>query len=157
MIRVEFDDDAVTRALARARAGLDDMTGVMQDVAEDMLVSTQDRMQRGETPDGAAFAPRSPTTIARYAARGWSYGAPLNRSGEMRQQMATSAGADFAEIGSNAIQAAVMQFGAAKHSLGPRSPWGDIPARPYLGISERDRSNVADIVETWLGGLVGED
>jgi phage virion morphogenesis protein len=131
------------------------MTPVMQDLAEMLLVSTQDRMERGEQPDGASFAPRSPVTLERYAAMGFSFGAPLNRSGEMRQQLATESGADFLSIGSNAIQAAVMQFGAGQGAFGSTSkggpvPWGDIPARPFLGVSEDDKTNILAELAEWL-------
>ncbi|MEQ3671482.1 MAG: phage virion morphogenesis protein [Pseudophaeobacter sp.] len=59
------------------------------------------------------------------------------------------------EYGSNAIQSAVMQFGAAKGAFGTASngssiPWGNIPARPFIGISEEDETNLALELEEWL-------
>lgn len=155
MIELKFNDDTLTPALTRVAAALGDMTPVMQDLGELWLANTQDRMARGETPDGQQFAPRSPVTLARYAAMGFSYGQPLNRSGEMRQQLATEAESDYVRIGSNAIQAAVMQFGAAKGAFGKTSrggsiPWGNIPARPFLGVSDEDRSDFLAELEDYL-------
>ena len=48
-----------------------------------------------------------------------------------------------------------MQFGARYGAFGTISrggsiPWGNIPARPFLGISDTDRSNIAATVEEWL-------
>lgn len=155
MFELVFTNDQLSPALNRLGAGLDDMTPAMQALAELWLVSTQDRVERGEQPDGAPLAPRSPVTLERYAAQGFSFGRPLNRSGEMRQQLATESGPDFFRIGSNAIQAAVMQFGASKGSSGSTSrggpiPWGDIPARPFLGVSEEDEINFLAELSEWL-------
>lgn len=155
MITLEFNDDALDPALARLQAALADPTEVMRDLAELWLASTQDRMAQGIDAEGQPFAPRSPVTIARYLAQGLSFGAPLNRSGDMRLGLATDAGPDYVRIGSNAIQAAVMQFGAAKGAFGQNArggpiPWGPIPARAYLGLSEEDRGNFIAEIEEWL-------
>lgn len=157
MREIVFQIDEITPMLGRVSAALGDMTPVMQDIAELWLVSTQDRMLKGETPEGTRFAPRSPVTLARYAAMGFSFGGPLNLTGEMRGQLATEAGADFARIGSNAIQSAVMQDGASKGAFGTTSrggsiPWGNIPARPFLGVSEDDQVNILAELEDWLTG-----
>ncbi|MDK3072760.1 phage virion morphogenesis protein [Sedimentitalea sp. JM2-8] len=171
MIEIEFNTDTLTPALQRVAAALGDMTPVMADIGELLLASTQDRMLRGEQPDGQAFAPRSPVTLERYAALGFSFGGPLHLTGEMRGQLATESGSDFARIGSNAIQAVVMQFGASQGAFGaaigrtrptdkrPTSqdyffpiPWGDIPARPFIGISEQDETDILAELEEWLEG-----
>ena len=55
-------------------------------------------------------------------------------------------------IASNQRQSRVMQKGAKKGSLGPNAPWGDIPARQFLGFSREDRVNVADMVREYLTG-----
>ncbi|PCH65804.1 MAG: phage virion morphogenesis protein [Rhodobacteraceae bacterium] len=155
MFTIEFNNDQITPALGRVAAALGDMTPVMQDLAELWLSSTQDRMERGEQPDGTPFAPRSPTTLEQYAAQGFIFGAPLNLTGEMRQQLATESGSDFLRIGSNAIQSAVMQFGASQGAFGSTAkggpiPWGDIPARPFLGISDEDETNMMAELAEWL-------
>ena len=168
MIESEFNDAAVRLALGRLEAALTDMTPVYQRLGEMLVQSTQDRMQRGEQPDGTSFAPRSAVTLARYAKLGLSFGAPLNQSGKMRGQIAFDAGADYVEVGSNAIQAAVMQFGAAQGEFGASIgkdklgrdhfhtiPWGDIPARPFIGLSDEDQTNIVAEVEKWLERAAG--
>ena len=87
MISVEINDDAIAAALGRVGAKMDDMTPLMQSLAELLLISNQDRMGAGLQPDGTPFAPRSPATLAQYARKGFSFGPPLNRSGEMRQHL----------------------------------------------------------------------
>ncbi len=165
MITLEFNDDALDPALARLQAALADPSEVMRDLAELWLASTQDRMLEGVDAEGTPFAPRSQVTIDRYLAEGLSYGKPLHQSGDMRLGLATDAGPDYVRIGSNAIQAAVMQFGASQGQFGAHIgkdklgrdhfhtiPWGDIPARPFLGFSEDDRTAFIAEIEEWLEG-----
>jgi len=175
MIRIELNDDAVTTALARLSTHLGDTTDVMNDIGRLLVASTKERIAAGKTPEGTAFAPRSLATLARYDALGKKYGPPLNVSGEMRQTIFHSYGPDQAEVGSNAIQSAVMQFGAAQGAFGARMgrtrptekrpksqdyffpiPWGDIPARPFLGISEEDRTGIIATIEEWLDGAIAD-
>ncbi|KXF92095.1 phage virion morphogenesis protein [Phaeobacter inhibens] len=159
MYRLEINEDELSPLILRLQAGLDDMTPVMQDLGELLLQSTQDRMLRGEQPNGAPFAPRSPVTLKHYAAKGFKFGSqPLNKSGEMRQQLAYEATADGISWGSNAIQSAVMQFGADKGAFGTNAqgkpiPWGNIPARPFLGVSAEDRTGIVEELEDWLMDL----
>ncbi|MHB1183388.1 MAG: phage virion morphogenesis protein [Desulfobulbia bacterium] len=59
------------------------------------------------------------------------------------------------EVGSPLEQSAVMQFGAKKGDFGRTKrggeiPWGDIPARPFLGFSDEDKVNVLDILQEHL-------
>jgi phage gpG-like protein len=84
-------------------------------------------------------------------------------------------GADAVAVGSPMIYAATHQFGAkmgefgryyqlsrlkygekdfrryAGMRQGHPIPWGDIPARPFLGLSETDRANVIDLARRYLG------
>lgn len=152
MFTLEITDDDLSLALVRPEDGLSDMTPVMQDLGDYLIKSTQDRMLRGEQPDGTPFAPRSPTTLEKYAARGFrSFGPPLNLFGYLRESIAFQAGPDGVAWGSNENKLAVMQFGAEQGAFGTNargapSPWGDIPARPYVGLSDEDlRYIVADV------------
>ena len=48
------------------------------------------------------------------------------------------------------------QFGAEKGAFGATSrgtpiPWGDIPARPFLGLSADDRDGVRDRILDFIG------
>lgn len=156
MYTLKFNDEGLELRLKQLQSQLDDMSPVMQDLGEFLVQSTQDRMLKGQQPDGTPFAPRSETTLARYFALKIKHGAqPLNKSGEMRQQLNYQASADGLTWGSNAIQAAVMQFGARQGAFGSSSkggplPWGNIPARPFLGVSDEDRSAIVEELEEWL-------
>lgn len=160
MIRVELDDAEVKAALERLDAGLGDLTPVMQDIGEYLMEATKRRFQAGTGPDGSAWAPTSQTTMDAQAARG-DRPDPRPLIGPSKTLSTTinyQAGPDRVEVGSPAIYSAVHQFGAAKGAFGATArgasiPWGDIPARPFLGIAAEDRAAIVDIVEEWLEGV----
>ena len=59
------------------------------------------------------------------------------------------------EWGSNLPYSAVMQWGAAKGAFGANRrgnpiPWGNIPARPFLGLSSADRDSILGVLGRYL-------
>lgn len=160
MFTVDLKDEAVTAALMRASAVFEDLTPLFKNIGEILVESTKARFPKGIAPDGSAWAPKSATTLAKYGAR------KSNRvdirplfgpSGTLWSQIFHVAGPDGVEIGSARSYAAVMQFGAAKGAFGTTRngspiPWGDIPARPYLGLSEEDRVNITGQIADWMAG-----
>lgn len=152
MFSVELKDQAVTAALMRLAAATADPKPVMDAIGELLLVSTQDRLKAGKSPDGSAFAPRSAATLARYEKKKLSYGLPLYQSGEMYNQMNYEAGSDFVEVGTTPVQSAMMHFGGTKAQH--PNLWGNIPARPFLGISETDSADIVAEIAEWLTGII---
>lgn len=162
-ITIDVTTDTLTPALRRAAAALDDLTPLMQSIGRLMVERTKENFKTGTGPDGTAWAPRSQTTLDAYAARGDTpKGGPL--VGVTRALSTTIAyEADPAGVswGSNMIYAAVMQFGAAQGAFGKTSrggpiPWGDIPARPYLGIGAEDQTAILETIEDYLQGLIDD-
>uniref|UniRef100_A4WS38 Phage virion morphogenesis protein n=1 Tax=Cereibacter sphaeroides (strain ATCC 17025 / ATH 2.4.3) TaxID=349102 RepID=A4WS38_CERS5 len=157
MIRVELKQDQVTVGLEALARQLDDLTPVMQEIGAFLVASTKERFQKGETPEGAKWAPKSPTTVAAYARRKVRLDPrPLfGETGMLSSQIAMFAGPASVEVGSNLVYAAVMQFGAGKGAFGADRaghpiPWGTIPGRPFLGLSPADAQGIRDIVGEWL-------
>jgi phage virion morphogenesis protein len=170
MAELEYNLNELDPALERMLAGLEDKTELMLALGEMLIASTQERIEAGESPDGTPFAPRSPTTLKRYAKLGLSFGKPLNQSGDMRRHLHYEADADRVAWGSSAIQSAVMHFGAKKGAFGSYQgkgfgdstpsvsiPWGDIPARPFVGVSQEDETNISAEIIEWLEGLAVGD
>jgi phage virion morphogenesis protein len=161
MYTLEINSGPVDGALERLAAGLDDTTPAMQRIGEFLAASTKDRFPTGTAPDGSAWAPKSPTTLARYGARSSNSvdHRPLyGPSGQLSTRIFYEASRNQVRIGSPMIYAAVMQFGAAKGAFGKTSrggpiPWGTIPARPFLGLSISDETGIVEIVEEYLSGL----
>lgn len=172
MFTVEIKDEAVTAALMRLSAAVGDKLPLMQEIGDILVDSTKQRFGAGVSPEGVKWAPKSPTTLAAYGAR------KSNRidirplfgpSGMLSRQIFSEAQSDQVEVGSNRVYAAVMQFGAAQGEFGAfigkdkrgrdhfhHLPWGNIPARPFLGISEQDTVNITGAISDWLSQAVGE-
>ncbi|MEZ5752850.1 MAG: phage virion morphogenesis protein [Paracoccaceae bacterium] len=157
MITVEFNDAEVLSALDRVARAVTDMTPVMEDIGEEMVDTTKNRFVTGTSPDGSAWAPKSAATIAAYERRDDPVDMrPLwGPTGDLHSNFAWEAGPGEVSWGTNVIYAAVQHFGAAQGAFGRSSrggpiPWGAIPARPFMGVSEEDRSGILAALEDWL-------
>ena len=159
MISIQFNASAVFDQLAHARDKLDDLTPVHQDISDYMVKATRDRFKTSTAPDGTPWRRKSKVTLQTYLRRGdGNRPDPLiGPSGRLGREVAGLATRDSAEIGSSLEYSAVMQHGAKKGAFGPRTPWGDIPARVFLGISDEDERNILDIVDEYLENVVGGD
>ena len=173
MFTVEINDADITAALAAAVSHLSDLSPVMNAVGAMMRDQTEDRFAEHSAPDGTGWAARSPTTLALYARRATqpggvkTWGGLLHYSGQMAGNIHHSFGPDFAEVGSPEPYAAAMQFGAVKGALGAywytsktgktvegSSPWGNIPARPFLGLSDANRTDILDLISDALAAAL---
>lgn len=168
MITIEVTTDTLSPALAEAQRALTDLTPLMQDIGDLMVYRTEENFTAGTAPDGTAWAPRSQTTLDAYARRKPPVvpkGGPLRLADTLKQSISYEVGADHVDWGSNMIYAAVMQFGKAQGAFGARIgkdkngrdhfmtiPWGDIPARPFLGIGPDDESAIVETIEDYLSG-----
>ena len=147
MITLDLKEEALVAGLARLSAGLDDMTPVMNQIGEYLIKATTKRFGAGVDPDGNPWAANSPVTLARKKGKRPLFGA----SNELNTQIFHEAGPTQVEVGSNRVQAAMMQFGGTKAAF-PHL-WGDIPARPFIGVSPEDETALVEIVEEYLAGL----
>lgn len=171
MIEIEFKDDDIRDGLAGLDAALTDMTPVMRDIGEYFVDSTRQRFAAGSAPDGTPWAPKSETTKAAYRRRGDRVDdRPLfGPSGVLSSTIFYQADSDSVRWGSPMVYAGTMQFGAGQGAFGARMgrtrpsekrkasqdyffpiPWGDIPARPFLGISEEDHEAILADLTDWL-------
>jgi phage virion morphogenesis protein len=138
MFTVEIKDQAVVAALARAAAQMDDMSKLTHSLSEILLDSTKERFKKSEAPDGSKWAAKSPVTRQRYPREV----RPLfGESRDLYDTIFPESGPDFAAVVSPMSKAAMLHFGGTKEQF-PHL-WGDIPARPFLGISQEDSDHIA--------------
>ncbi|HEX8485706.1 phage virion morphogenesis protein [Sphingomonas sp.] len=163
MIKLEFNAASVFEQLDRARATLGDMTPIHKGVAEYMVTATRNRFRSSTAPDGTKWRAKRPATLAAYLARGdGDKTKPLiGPSGRLGKEIVKLVTRDAAEIGSAEEYSGVMQNGAKKGAFGKTRtgspvPWGDIPARVWLGISADDERNILDIVDEHLSEALGD-
>ncbi|MBN8189371.1 MAG: hypothetical protein GYB50_17200 [Rhodobacteraceae bacterium] len=121
--------------------------------------------------EATPWAPRTQTTLDAYAARRDKPG-PRPLIGSTKSLSGTisyEARADDVTWGSNMIYAAVQQFGAEAGAFGARMgmnkkgrrffmpiPWGNIPARRFLGVGKEDETALIEIVEEYLEGAAAD-
>lgn len=164
MIQIEIDTSEVRGAIRRAIETLEDMTPIYTDIGEYLIEAHRQRFIKGVDPDGNPWAPKSAVTLERYRRRGYGFlGQPLiGPSKSLSRMILRFVSKDGVVIGSNMIYAAVMQEGAAKGAFGKTSrgapiPFGNIPARRWLGLSSEDEAKIVKIVDLHLAADLGRD
>ena len=173
MITIEVQDAEIQAALMRAHQALDDASGMMNEIGGYLRDQTEDRFASKVSPEGVPWAPRSAATLKNYERRKLKFGGVLHLSGQLGANIFHEYGPDWTQVGSPEVYAATMHFGAAQGQFGaaigrtkpsakrPKSqdyfmplPWGNIPARPFLGLSDEDRTGVLDIIVETLSRQV---
>lgn len=157
MFGTQFNAGASREAIRKAVAQIDDMTPLYRDIVEYMIEATRSRFRTGTAPDGTKWAPKKASTLARYKRLGYGN---LNRAligpgRALSRQVNGSANRAGAVVGSALIYSGVMQDGAAQGAFGQNRagrpiPWGNIPARVWLGISRDDELVIVDIADEYL-------
>ncbi|PID95877.1 MAG: phage virion morphogenesis protein [Alphaproteobacteria bacterium] len=105
--------------------------------------STRGRFDTKTAPDGAAWVPWSEA----YAATREGGHSLLVEEGDLRDSIASYSMGSEVHVGSNLIYAAHHHFGGDEIGSG-------IPARPYLGVSDEDEIDLADLVTGKLEELL---
>jgi len=153
---VELDDEALVRRLDELVDRMERPVGFYKGVGEYLTeVAIPRNFAQEASPDGTPWASLRPMTVARREAKGQTPIRILRASGKMAGEINYETADDHVLVGSPAPQAAVMQLGAAQGAFGQSSrggpiPWGDIPARPFLGLSPEDEIEIIHIAELWL-------
>jgi len=116
-----------------------------------MLESASERAFADEAnpTTGEKWDPLSPVTLQLRPHR--ADGQILQDSGQLAASIETDFGPDYAAIGTNKIYAGTMFFGAQQGAFGKSAkgnplPWGDIPAREFIGLNEDDQRDILDIL-----------
>ena len=144
MIEIEFDDTAIKKALSNLQQAVGNISPVLKVIGEDLKESSQQRFVSKTGPDGQKWDDNSDVTIDLKGRND-----PLVGEGTLGEQInATLIGDDTLEIGSSMNYAAMQQFGGNKSEF--PFLWGDIPARPFLGISDEDEANILATIEEFL-------
>jgi phage virion morphogenesis protein len=158
--------DELRVALRRLSIALSNPRDLMADIGDALIATTRARFREGVAPDDSAWIPKSVTTLDAYLARGETISfkpliGPSQRLSREIFYQVTPDGSSV-EIGSNILYSAVMQFGAKRGAFGQSLngspiPWGDIPARPFLGISSQDELNIGEAIAEWLEDALSQD
>lgn len=177
MLEVSIDVGAAGKALGDLLERLGDLTTPLNDIAEYLHQSTDDRFRQQVGPDGSPWAPLAPSTLARKKG-----GRILRDKGTLQDTLRHSVSNDELSFGTDRPYGAIHQLGgkvqhAARSqqvyfrqgkdgSVGSRfvkksrsnfAQWitrgehsSEMPARPYLGLSEQDNGEILAIIHEYL-------
>jgi phage gpG-like protein len=157
---VEIHDNEARVGLIRLQQGLANPKPILQGAGEYLATDAKERIRAGgPAPDGTAWKPLSPLTLALKKGPGI-----LREKGYLLDSIAYQlAGETAVAIGARMIYARIQQRGGtikprkgkALRIPGLASPRGSvtIPARPYVGVSERGRAVLEKKILLWLQKL----
>jgi len=171
-INATIDDQALRAAFAQLESAATDLEPFWRDVGEYLTLAHDERFARGESPDGVKWEPLKPVTLAKKTR---NLDKILVETGHLRETLRYQIQGDTLLFGTNVIYGATHQFGAKEGQFGRYSqigrvkkyglgsfkgsagtkkgfpiPWGDIPARPFLGVSNDDHQPILSILERHL-------
>lgn len=137
---------------------IEDPQLALKTIGEILTNNTQARLQKGVDINGQPFKPLAALTVARKKSNKDKI---LIESGDLYRELhyQLSNGGKSLEFGSDRIYAALMQFGAKQGGFGRNRrntpiPWGDVPARPFIGVTEQDATEIlealTDMIEEGL-------
>lgn len=150
----------VGRRLALTAGRLERPRALWEEVGRVGVLQTQERFAQERDPQGLAW-PRSIRVLL-------EGGKTMSDSGRLKASITYEASDAGVAIGTNAVQAAIHQFGGritAKTERGlmfriagqwARKMFVDIPRRAFLGVSSADEAELLEVVEEYaaipLGG-----
>ena len=148
MIEVTVNDSAITAALQALAQRCNHLSPAMREIGAVLTESTKQRFISTTGPDGREWAPNTEFVSVEKQKEG-ADSRPLTLKGILGDTIDYQLlGDDGVMIGSNMDYAAMQQFGGKKSQF-PHL-WGDIPARPFLGVSSADETDILRILQNYL-------
>lgn len=163
---ITVEDEQLRTALGRLRSKTSDLGPVLHAIGEDLVASTQQRFATATAPDGTPWAANSAVTISRYlglSRANFKKDGKLSKKGEatqagkkpltgesraLQREIHYRVDGNVLEVGSTMEYAAMQQFGGKKSDF--PNLWGDIPARPFLGLSAADIDGIGQTIADYL-------
>jgi len=150
MIEIKIDTAKLTAALKRLAAAGRDLTPAMRKAAGIMVDATEENFDQEGRPKWKDLAK---STIKQREKEGTWPGKILQRSGGhgLAGSITRHYDATSAVVGSNLPYARIQQLGG-KAGRGHKV---EIPARPFLKLTEEDEEKIIKSFNTFLGQAVG--
>lgn len=160
--KIELQDGQIRKGLQRLVEAGADLTPAMRVIAKFLADRSEEAFAQEQSPEGVAWKPLSKVTLARRKKA--KAGKPSAKILQQDRHLLNSLTADWdskeAIAGTNVVYAATHQFGAKQGQFGQGSyktrqgsfpiPWGDVPARPFLGVSKADKSEIENTMARFI-------
>lgn len=143
-INAVVNDADVIAAFNRLLKSGQNLGPALADIGEDLSNSHDDRFDLEVSPEGGAWADLSQTTLD---LKTKNTDKILTESSELRDSLHYQIEGDAILFGTNKIYAAMQHFGGT-------TPWGDIPARPFIGLSAGDRNRAVEVLSDHLNNAI---
>ena len=137
-VTVDADFQPIRDYLAQIETLGTNATDLFDEIGAALVSSTQARFASSTAPDGSGWKP---------VKRG---GKPLVDHGILRGSITHQAHPGSVDVGTNLVYAAIHQFGG---EAGRKSHRVTIDARPYLGLSPDDETEVVAILRDFVEGI----
>ena len=136
---IELQDDEVRQGLQRLiHAGID-LTPAMRTIATFLEDRAEEAFAQEQSPEGIPWQPLSQATLARRK----KAGKPSAKLLQQDRHLLNSITADWDKT------AAVAGTNKTKQGSFP-IPWGDVPARPFLGVSATDAKEIENTIARFI-------
>lgn len=169
MIEIKVHDQEVLAAFNRLLSANADLGPAFRAIGERLTETTKRRFETSTGPDGRRWASNSQVTLAAMLAR--RKGAFNKRDGKLSakgaglvmakkpllaESKALSTTITYRLVSDGVVIGSPMEYAAMQHFGGTKAMfpnlWGDIPARPFLGVSAEDRTDILEILQNHLLG-----
>jgi phage gpG-like protein len=174
-LQIQIDDRQVLDVLGQLVQRLGTPGPALKLIGETLAESTKQRFSSSRAPGGSPWAANTETTLERYLGR--FAGSRTKTGARSTKGQRRAAGkkpligetkalsttityqvvGDTLYVGSPMEYAGTQQAGARRGQYGRTRrgapiPWGDIPPRPFLGLSDTDRTEVLATLREILAG-----
>jgi len=133
MITIKLDTHEIDTALSQLAKSTQDLHDPLDQIGDAIAQNIALLFNAHESPDGLPWEGLSDVTLQKRR-KGPRPGNSqiLEDSGLLKNSFTHNVSGNSVEIGTNVEYASTHQFGAKKGQYAKNTPWGDIPARPFL-------------------------
>jgi phage virion morphogenesis protein len=143
MITIKIDSEQLQKELTALIQKAVDRRPLMKDIAGIMHNAVEENFAQEGRPK---WVPLGQKTIIARQKKGYWPGQILQQTGRLAASITQYADNDQAVVGTNAVYAAIHQFGG-KAGRGGKV---NIPARPYLQLTDEDMEEILKAVKEYL-------
>lgn len=158
---IRFDPSIFGARIEEIQNRLNHPESVLRRIGADMQKEVQLRFRNTTDPEGERWASLSIASTLERALNGRDTlrrgDKPLNDRGILKNSITWRSNHRMAQAGTNVPYAPTHQFGARRGTYGRTRrgrpiPWGDIPARAFMGFSRRQKEKYAQWVRDYIFG-----